>query len=283
MSESHVGRPSVPAVALADGRGIPQLGLGTWPMNDDEAERAVTTALELGYRHVDTASRYGNESGVGRGLRSSGIPRSAVFVTTKLRGSDHGRDAARTGLERSLARLGLEHVDLYLIHWPLPELDLYRDCWQTLLELRDAGLVGSAGVSNFTASRVEELIRDTGERPALNQIQCSPELPRTVERSEMARLGVPVASWRPLGSRDLHGEPAVQRIAARRGWTTAQVLLRWHVQQGLVATPKSSQPDRLRSNLDVFDGTLTADELGQIGSLPQQSDQPIDVDRYVEY
>ena len=272
----------MPTVALADGRGIPQLGLGTWPMNDDEAERAVTTALELGYRHVDTASRYGNESGVGRALRSSDLPRSAVFVTTKLRGSDQGRDAARAGLERSLDRLGLDHVDLYLIHWPLPDLDLYRASWQTLLELRDAGLVRSAGVSNFSASRIEELIRDTGERPALDQIQCSPELPRTIERAGLARLGVPVASWRPLGSRDLHREPAVQRIARRRGWTTAQVLLRWHVLQGLITTPKSSDADRLRTNLDVFGDELTEDESRQLQGLPRHDDRPIDMDDHVE-
>jgi 2,5-diketo-D-gluconate reductase A len=273
----------MPQVTLADGLLMPMIGLGTWQLDDSSVGPVVLDALELGYRHIDTASRYGNESGIGRALAASGLRRQDCFVTTKLRGADHNPALARTALEGSLDRLGLSYVDLYLIHWPMPALGKYRDVWQVMLELRSAGLARSVGVSNFTAEHVAHLIEDTGTRPALDQIQCSPELPRRALRADLSRLGVPVASWRPLGSRNLHDDPTIAAFADQRRCSPAQLILRWHLAQGLSVTPKSANRKRLAENLDILTSPLTSAEMAAIDrSVPRATDEPVDVDVMIE-
>ncbi len=247
---------------------MPTLGLGTWPMDDAEAERVVALALELGYRHVDTAVRYGNERGVGRGIAASGVPRDEIFVTTKVDGEHMGVGKAEIGLRASLVRLGLEYVDLLLIHWPLPARDLYVDTWRTFERLRDAGLARSIGVSNFKPSHLQRLARETATVPAVNQVQLNPYVTREDHRRYHDEHGIATVSYSPLGKgRELLSDPVLQRVAAAHGRTTAQVVLRWHLQLGLVPIPKSSREDRLRENLDVYSFDLTPEEMASISAL----------------
>jgi len=260
---------TVPSLKLNDGHSIPQLGLGTWPLNDVEVASVVETAVGLGYRHIDTAAKYGNERGVGAGIAASGIPRSELFVTTKLDGEFQGDDRAIAGLEASLERLDLDYVDLLLIHWPLPQRDEYVSTWRTFIELRDRGLARSIGVSNFTPRHLERLVSETGVTPAVNQVQLSPIITRSEWVAEHERLGIVTESWSPLGGEgaEVLAAPVVASIAADRGLSTGQVVLRWHVQQGLVAIPKSANAERLARNLDVFDFELSDAELASLASL----------------
>jgi len=272
-----------PTIALNDGRPMPRLGLGTWPMDDPEAERAVGAAIEAGYRLIDTAARYGNERGVGRAVAAAAVPRGELFVTTKLRGSQHGRDEALAGFEESRARLGLDHVDLYLIHWPLPGLDRYVATWRALIELRDLGVVRSIGVSNFTAAHIERLERETGVLPAVNQIELHPDLAQPQMRTWHAAHGIAIQSWSPLGAgSDLLSDPVIQEIAQARGRTPAQVVLRWHVQVGAVPIPKSSSPRRMAENLDVFGFDLDDAEMATLAALDRGNRLGGDPDVYVE-
>jgi 2,5-diketo-D-gluconate reductase A len=260
--------PIAATTTLADGNAIPMLGLGTWPMDDAEAETAVRDALRLGYRLVDTAAKYGNETGVGRGLASSGLPRDQVFVTTKIRGSDQGYESALAGFEASRVRLGLDHADLLLIHWPLPRLDRYVDTWRALIKLRSDGLVRSIGVSNFTAEHLDRLIAETGVAPAVNQIELHPVFPQPQMRAADTARGVLTQSWSPLGrGRGILDAGPVTAAAARLGRSPAQVVLRWHVQLGAAPIPKSASPERQAVNLDVFDFALTDDEMTGIAGL----------------
>ncbi|MEU3948845.1 aldo/keto reductase [Streptomyces sp. NPDC029526] len=248
---------SIPSHTLNDGTTIPALGLGTWPMDDAEAERAVTTALEAGYRLIDTAVNYRNEAGVGRAVARSGVPREEIVVTTKLPGRHHGYEETLASFEESRARLGLDHVDLYLIHWPLPRVDRYLDSWRAIIELRERGLVRSIGVSNFTADHIGRLERETGVLPAVNQIELHPFFPQEELRADHAERGVLTESWSPLGrGSQLLDDLAVAAVAEAHGVTPAQAVLRWHVQLGALPVPKSSDPARQRANLDVFGFTL---------------------------
>ena len=260
---------TVPSLKLNDQRSIPQLGLGTWPLDDAQVADVVQTAAALGYRHIDTAAKYGNERGVGAGIAASGIPRSELFVATKLDGEYQGSDRAIGGLEGSLDRLGLEYVDLLLIHWPLPQRDEFVSTWRTFIELRERGLARSIGVSNFTPRHLERLIAETGVTPAVNQVQLSPVITRSAWVAEHERLGIVTESWSPLGGEgaEVLAAPAVTSIAADRGRTPGQIVLRWHVQQGLVAIPKSANAERLAQNLDVFDFELTDAELAALATL----------------
>ncbi|WP_053914277.1 aldo/keto reductase [Streptomyces sp. TP-A0875] len=253
---------SIPAYPLNDGTALPALGLGTWPMTDDEADRAVREALRSGYRLIDTAANYRNERGVGRGLAGAGVDREELVVTTKLPGRDHGYEETLASFEASRARLGLDRVDLYLIHWPLPRVDRYVDSWRAMIRLREEGLVRSIGVSNFTAAHIERLERETGVRPAVNQIELHPFLPQDELRAFHEREGVRTESWSPLGrGSDLLDDPAVARVAAAHGVSPARAVLRWHVQLGTVPIPKSADPARQRDNLDVFGFTLDDAEM----------------------
>jgi 2,5-diketo-D-gluconate reductase A len=258
---------NTPSITLNTGGSIPQLGLGTARVTDqEEIRRTVATALEVGYRHVDTAAKYENELGVGRGIADSGLPRSEVFVTTKLRGSQQGAET-RQALEQSLDRLGLDHVDLYLVHWPLPRIDRYVESWKIMEDLRDEGLTTAIGVSNFLPEHLDRLAAESSTVPAVNQIELHPREPQQDQRDDDARRGIVTESWSPLAKGDLLAKPVLADIGRRHGKSPAQVVLRWHVQQGLVAIPKASHVDRLRANLDVFDFALTDDDQARIATL----------------
>ena len=267
-------------VALAGGVQLPQMGLGTWPMNDDEAAVAVKSALQIGYRHLDTAENYRNEVGVGQGIRDSGVARDEIFVTTKFNKEWHSVEGARTACEASLKRLGLDYVDLLLIHWPNPAQDRYVQAFEGLLKLRDAGLVRAVGVSNFKVAHLQKLF-DAGLTPQVNQIELSPTRPRKELVALHRAHGIVTESWSPLDrGGDLLKADLIQKAAAAHGVTPAQVVLRWHVQQGLVAIPKSADPERQRLNLDVFGFALSAAEMAAIDALEQPEPKLLDADRF---
>lgn len=270
---------SAPLIKLNDGYAIPQIGLGTWPLDDAQVAAAVVSAVELGYRHVDTAFRYGNEAGVGQGVRDCGIPREEMFIATKLDGTYQGRDRAVEGLEGSLQRLGLDYVDLLLIHWPLPQRNEFISTWETFERLQAEGKVRSIGVSNFKPSHVERLLEETSVVPAVNQIQISPSITRIDERAFNGNHGIATESYSPLGAgRDLLNAPVLAAIAKKHGKTPGQIVLRWHVQEGLVAIPKSANPQRMKENLDVFDFALDDDDLSAIDTLDEGADAGVDSD-----
>lgn len=248
----------VPGITLNDGHSIPQLGLGLWKVSDDEAEATVLSALELGYRHLDDAALYGNEAGVGRAIATSGVPREELFVTTKLWSDSLRRDAARAAIELSLEKLGLDYVDLYLIHWPAPERGPeYVDAWGSLIDFRSEGLARSIGVSNFLPEHLDAIIDDTGIAPVVNQIELHPTFQPHDLISHCADLGIAVEAWSPLGQSQDLAHPDVVEIAEQHGVSPAQVILRWHLDRGFIPLPKSVHPERQRQNLDVFGFQLT--------------------------
>jgi 2,5-diketo-D-gluconate reductase A len=270
---------TAPALPLNNGLTIPRLGLGTWPLSDAEVAPVIETAVELGYRHIDTAAKYGNETGVGRGIRNCGVARDELFVTTKLDGGYQGEDRAVAGLDASLDRLGLEYVDLLLIHWPLPQRDLFVSTWRTFEKLLGAGKARSIGVSNFKPAHLERLLAETDVVPAVNQIQISPYISRADHRAFDAEHGIVTTSWSPLGQGGaLLADPLITGLAEKYGRTAGQIVLRWHLDLGLVAIPKSANPDRLRENLDVFDFTLDETDLAAISALDQGPDAGVDSD-----
>ncbi|WP_432129297.1 aldo/keto reductase [Streptomyces sp. bgisy082] len=259
--------PHVPSVALNDGTEIPQLGFGVFQVPDDETTTAVAHALEAGYRSVDTAAVYGNEAGVGRALAASGIARDELYVTTKLWNADQGYDATLRAFDDSLARLGLDHVDLYLIHWPAPARDLYVDTWRAIGTLVADGRVRTAGVSNFKPAHLERLLDSSDLVPAVNQIELHPGLQQRELRELHAVHGIATEAWSPLAQGAVLADPVVTGIAARHGRSPAQVVLRWHLQLGNVVIPKSVTPARIRENLDVFDFALSAGEMTAMAGL----------------
>lgn len=255
----------IPQHTLNDGTKLPVLGLGTWPMDDTEAEEAVAGALGLGYRLVDTATNYRNETGVGRGVARAGVPREEIVVTTKLPGRHHGYDETLASFEESRRRLGVEYVDLYLIHWPLPRVDRFVPSWRAMIKLREDGLVRSIGVSNFTAAHIERLEKETGVLPSVNQIELHPLFPQEELRAFHEAKGVRTESWSPLGRGSaILEDPAVVSVAWTLGVTPAQVVLRWHLQLGAVPIPKSSSPERQRANLDVLGFELGPQQMAAI-------------------
>ncbi|GAA2242956.1 aldo/keto reductase [Herbiconiux moechotypicola] len=271
-----------PLLALNDGRSIPQLGLGVYKTTDAEAADAVEAALRLGYRHVDTASMYLNERGVGDGVRRSGLPRDEVFVTTKVWFTENGFDSTLRSFAESNERLGLDYVDLYLIHWPAPRNDRYVDTWRALLRLRDEGLSRSVGVANFHPAHVSRLVDETGEVPAVNQVELHPWLPQAALRAFDAELGIVTQAWSPLARGHVldsaHGGDVLAAIGRRYGKSAAQVVLRWHVQLGLSVIPKSVSPARIAENIDVFDFELDADDLAAIAALETGERTGVDPD-----
>ncbi|WP_210588476.1 aldo/keto reductase [Streptomyces sp. GESEQ-35] len=259
--------PTVPTVTLNNGAQIPQLGFGVFQVPDAETTAAVTAALEAGYRSIDTAAIYGNETGVGNALAGSDLTRDELFVTTKLWNADQGYDATLKAFDASLAKLGLDHVDLYLIHWPTPARDLYRDSWKAIEKLVADGRVRTAGVSNFQPDHLRRLLDGASLVPAVNQIELHPGLQQAELRALHAELGIATEAWSPLAQGAMLKEPALTDIAARHDRSPAQVVLRWHLQLGNIVIPKSVTPTRIQQNIDVFDFTLSDEEMTAIAAL----------------
>jgi 2,5-diketo-D-gluconate reductase A len=277
--------PRSPLTALGSGPSMPRLGLGTWSMSAAEAQAAVAQAIALGYRLIDTARMYDNEEGVGRGLRDAGVAREELFVITKLAADGHGEREAQDAFARSAERLGLDHLDLYLIHWPLPGQDRFVDAWRGLIALREQGLVRAIGVSNFKPAHIERLIAETGVTPDVNQIQLNPHVTRDAARRYHSDHAIVTQSWSPLG-KGVHellvaessasgaavavlDEPVIAEIARRHERSPAQIVLRWHLDLGLSVVTKSTRAERMAANLDVFDFTLTAEEQAAITALDE--------------
>ena len=269
-----------PDLTLNDGRRMPQLGLGVWQTPADETARVVGEALRLGYLAVDTAAIYRNERGVGEAVREHGADQ--VFVTTKLWNDDQGFDAARRAFDKSLGKLGLDAVDLYLIHWPAPKKDLYVETWRALVQLRDEGRARSIGVSNFGPEHLKRIVDETGVIPAVNQVELHPSFQQDRLRAVHSEYEIITESWSPLGQAKALDDPTLTALAAKHGRTAAQVVIRWHIQEGLLVIPKSVRSERLRENLDVFGFQLDADDMerlramdrpdGRIGPDPDTAD-----------
>src|ERR1700760_630453 len=258
---------SVPVLEIAPSEQIPQLGFGVFQVPPKETEVAVAEALSAGYRHIDTAAAYRNEGGVGQALHASGIDRDELFITTKCWNDDQGYEQAKRACRASLERLELSHLDLYLIHWPVPAHDQYVETWKAFVELQSEGLVRSIGVSNFQPEHLERVIAETGVTPAINQVELHPHFQQAGLRREHERLGVLTEAWSPLGQGLELDDPAIVEIAQAHGKTAAQAILRWHLQLGNVVIPKSVTPDRIRENFDVFGFELSAEQMDAIAAL----------------
>ncbi|AEM82306.1 aldo/keto reductase [Streptomyces violaceusniger] len=258
----------VPFITLNNGVRIPQLGFGVWQIPDDEAQVAVRTALDAGYRSIDTAAIYGNEEGTGKGLAASGIARDELFVTTKLQNADQGYDSTLRAFDASLTRLGLEYVDLYLIHWPLPGVDKYVDTWKAFEKIYSEGRAKAIGLSNFHAAHTQRLLSETSIIPVIDQIELHPQLQQAELRAFNARHDIATEAWSPLGQgKGLLDDPKLAAIARKHGKSPAQVVLRWHLDLGNVVIPKSVTPSRIQENIDVFDFQLDSEDLSAIDSL----------------
>lgn len=258
---------NVPLITLHDGYQIPQLGFGTWQIDDnDAAARAVSTALEVGYRHIDTAAIYKNERGVGRGIAESGIPRDELWITTKLWNNQHRKADARVGVEAALDRLGLDYLDLFLIHWPATVRygDSYIEAWDALQDFQAEGLVRSIGVCNFLPEHLDKL---NGATPVLDQVELHPTFAQLPLRDDLARRGIAVQSYSPLGTAQDLDDPVITAIADDLGKSTAQVILRWHLQQGFIVIPKTVTPVRIAENFRVFDFELSDAQMAALNGL----------------
>jgi len=269
MTSASSPEPKVPQIVLNDGNRIPQFGFGVYQIPPDDTASAVRTALELGYRHVDTAEMYQNEQGVGQGVRDAGIDRGEVFITSKLNNGYHKPDDARRAFDGTLDALGFDYVDLFLIHWPLPTLydGDFVSTWKTLEEFKKEGRARSIGVSNFQIHHLETLARDTETVPAVNQIEIHPYYPNDAVRTYGIDHTIVTEAWSPIAQGDVLGDPLVGQIAQKVGKTPAQVVLRWHIERGDVVFPKSASPERIRENIDIFDFELSDDQIEEITAL----------------
>jgi diketogulonate reductase-like aldo/keto reductase len=258
---------SQPTITLNDGRLMPQLGFGVWQVPNDEAAAAVREAIDAGYRSIDTAAIYRNEEGVGAAIGATGVGRENLFITTKLWNDDQGYDTTLKAFDASLKRLGLDYVDLYLIHWPVWKREAYPDTWRAFIKLKQEGRVKSIGVSNFKIAHLQRLFDETGVVPALNQIELHPGFQQRELRAFHAEHGIATESWSPLGQGTLIQNERIAAIGRKHGKSPAQVILRWHLDNGLIVIPKSVTPSRIRQNIDVFDFRLDADDMGVIDQL----------------
>jgi 2,5-diketo-D-gluconate reductase A len=265
---------TVPSLELKDGTTIPQLGFGVFQIPPEDTKEAVLTAFEVGYRHIDTAQMYGNEKEVGEAIAESGLARDDIFVTTKLNNTNHRPEDVRSSLQESLDKLGLDHVDLFLMHWPMPgEYDGdYPATWQAILEMRDAGKTTSAGVSNFQPDHLDRIVSETGQAPVINQIEVHPYFANETAREATARHGALVEAWSPIAQGAVLDDETLSAIADEVGRTTAQVTLRWHVQRGDIIFPKSVTAERIKSNFALFDFELSEDQMRKIGQLDRGED-----------
>lgn len=272
--------PLAPTLTLSNGVQMPQLGLGTWPMLGNEAATTVETALNIGYRLIDTAENYANEQAVGEGIRKSGVARDEIFVTTKFNRQWHSIDGARQACEQSMKRLGLDYIDLLLVHWPNPDQDRYVEAFQGVVRLLEVGLVRAVGTSNFKPAHLQRLF-DAGLVPHVNQIQLDPYHLRSELTAIHRAKGIVTETWSPLGrSGNMLADPAIMAIAERHACTPGQVVLRWHTQLGFIPTPKSSSKERLASNLDSFRIQLSDADLAILGGLDRPDPGMLDADRF---
>lgn len=270
---------TIPNLRLNDGHLMPQIGLGTASLNDEAIAPVIVNAIEAGYRHIDTAFRYGNQRGVGKGARDSGIERAELFITTKLDGEFQGNERAIAGLDECLRQLGMEYVDLLLIHWPLPQKGEYISTWKTFEKLRASGKARSIGVSNFKPAHLDHLLAETNVRPVANQIQLSPRITRADHVAYDRAHDIVTAAWSPLGQgNDLLSEPVLLAMGKKYGKSPAQIILRWNIEIGVATIPRSSNPERLAQNLNVFDFALTPDEVTAISALDTGAAQRVDSD-----
>jgi diketogulonate reductase-like aldo/keto reductase len=257
----------VPRVTLRGETEIPQLGFGVFQVPPDDTAEAVTRAFDAGYRHIDTAAAYQNEAEVGQAFHASGLDREDVFITTKCFNTDHGYEEAQNAFRQSLERLGLDHVDLYLIHWPVPSRDRYVETWKAFIELQSEGLVRAIGVSNFQPDHLRRIVDETGVTPAVNQVELHPRLQQAGLRREHDDRGIVTEAWSPLAQGAVLDDPTITAIAAEHDKTPGQVVIRWHLQLGNVVIPKSVTPERIEQNFDVFDFHLSGDEMAAIEAL----------------
>ena len=271
----------VPSVPLRGDVAIPQLGFGVFQVPPADTAEVVTRAFLAGYRHIDTAAGYGNEAGVGQAVHAAGLERGDVFITTKCANSDHGFDQAKRALKSSLDLLEMAHVDLYLIHWPVPAADKYVETWKALIELQEEGLARAIGVSNFQPAHLARLEAETGVKPALNQVELHPRFQQAGLRREHADRGIVTEAWSPLAQGEGLDDPALVAIAEAHGKTTAQVVLRWHLQLGNVVIPKSVTPERIEANFDVFDFHLTQEQMDAVEALDAGDRMGPDPDTFV--
>lgn len=257
----------VPSLPLNNGVQIPQLGFGVFKVPPEQTRDAVSTALDIGYRHIDTAQMYRNERGVGEALAASGLDREDYFVTSKLNNAFHGHDDALAAFDLTLEELQLQHVDLFLIHWPLPSQGKYVEAWKALVQLQQEGRIRSIGVSNFNQDHLERIIGETGVTPVVNQIELHPSFQQRDKRAYLAQHDIKIESWSPLGSGRALGNPVLGEIAQKHGKTVAQVIIRWHLQEGLIVIPKSTHRERMEENIAVFDFELDAEDMQHIAGL----------------
>lgn len=273
-----------PTVTLNDGTALPVIGLGTVQSEGEDMAATVTAALDSGYRLIDTALRYETEPGVGRAVAASSVPREDILITTKIPGRLHGYDEAKESARTSLDNLGVDYIDLLLIHWPLPKVDKYIDTWRAMIDLQKEGVVRSIGVSNFTVAHLDRLVSETSVVPSVNQVELHPYFPQADLRAYHAEHGIVTESWSPLGrGSELLTAPPVAEAAAAHGVSAGQVVLRWHIQLGAVPLPKSSNPDRQKQNLDIFGFELTDDEMAAISGLERGRIWGQDPDEYEEF
>ena len=258
---------TIPRVALHDGIEIPQLGFGVFQVPPDDTQRAVEEALAAGYRHIDTAAAYRNEAGVGAALAATGLPREEVFVTTKLWNSQQGHDSTLVAVEASLERLGLDHVDLYLIHWPVPSEDRFIDTWRAFERIYEEESARTIGVSNFRIEDLERLLAETDTRPTVNQVELHPRFPQAELRAFHAEHRIATEAWSPLAQGGLLDDETIVAIAERHDRTPAQVILRWHLQLGNIVIPKSVTPERIRENIEIFDFELSDEDIAEFARL----------------
>jgi 2,5-diketo-D-gluconate reductase A len=275
MAQAH----AIPRIPLRGGVEIPQLGFGVFQVPPQDTADIVSRALEAGYRHIDTAAAYGNEAGVGQAIRDSGLPRDEVFVTTKLFNDQH--DKAPDALRRSLDQLGMDHVDLYLIHWPVPSRGLYVQAWQSLIELQAQGLTRAIGVSNFQPAHLERIVDETGVVPAVNQIELHPRLQQPELRRVHDERSIATEAWSPLAKGGVLDDATIAELATRHDRTPAQIVLRWHLQLGNVVIPKSATQSRIEENMDVFGFELSEDDIAAIEELDRGERTGPDPDTFV--